>query len=74
MGFRQKIEKSYFDKEYSTRATLQRLSGYAVQQKKPLLVMFFLLIANASVAITLPFLVRDAFNELEGQTPKQMEY
>jgi ABC-type multidrug transport system fused ATPase/permease subunit len=69
MAFRQKIEKSYFDQEYSTRATLKRLSGYAAKQKRPLLILFFLLIANSAVAITLPFLVRNALNDLEGQSP-----
>lgn len=69
MGFRQKPEKAYFDQEYSTMATIKRLSGYAAEQKKPLLTLFFLLVLSSAVAITLPFLVRNALNEIEVQSP-----
>ncbi len=71
MGFRQRPEKAYFDQEYGTKETLRRLSGYASAQKKALIILFFLLAANSAVAISLPFLVRNALNELEtkGQAP-----
>ncbi|MHA2254028.1 MAG: ABC transporter transmembrane domain-containing protein, partial [Candidatus Kariarchaeaceae archaeon] len=70
-GMMRKAEKTFFDREYSTRETIKRLSGYAARQKKPLFAMFLLLIANSAVAIILPLIVRNGLNELEfaGRNP-----
>lgn len=69
MAMRVKIEKSYFDKEYSLRETLSRLSGYAARQKKELIILFLFLIFNSLVSISLPLLVRSGLNALDQDTP-----
>ncbi|MCY3414292.1 MAG: ABC transporter ATP-binding protein [Candidatus Heimdallarchaeota archaeon] len=65
MAMRQRIEKSYYDKEYSLRETIRRLFAYASVQQKELILMFTLLIINSVVAIALPIIVSDGLNELE---------
>ncbi len=69
MSMRQRIEKSYFDKEYSLKTTMRRLAGYASQKRNELILLFILLLMSSGVAITLPLLVRAGLNEMENTAP-----
>ncbi|MFV2015548.1 MAG: ABC transporter transmembrane domain-containing protein, partial [Candidatus Heimdallarchaeota archaeon] len=60
-----KAEKAYFDKEYSIKETIKRLTEYASEQKKVLFSLFILLLSTSAVAISIPLIIRNGFNELE---------
>jgi ATP-binding cassette subfamily B protein len=62
-----RAEKAYFDREYSTKETIKRLSGYAAEQKKVLVILFVFLLSSSAVAIAIPLIIRDGLNELETQ-------
>lgn len=68
-----RAEKAYFDQEYSTRETLRRLSVFASEQKKPLVALFVILIANSVISIILPLLVRNGLNALDQPNPDFFE-
>lgn len=60
-----KAEKAYFDQEYSAKETIKRLSTYAAEQKKVLVLLFILLLSSSAVAISIPLLIRNGLNELD---------
>lgn len=69
MSMRQRIEKSYYDKEYPLSTTIKRLLGYASIRKKELLTLFALLLLNSAIAISLPLFVKDGLNNLDSKVP-----
>lgn len=69
MSMRQRIEKSYYDKEYPLSTTIKRLLGYASYRKKELMTLFALLLVNSAIAISLPLFVKDGLNNLDSKVP-----
>jgi ATP-binding cassette, subfamily B, bacterial len=62
-------EKAYFDKEFNARETIKRLTSIAAEQRKPLFLLFIILVLNMSLSISLPLLVRNGINELTRDNP-----
>ena len=64
MSMRNRIEKAYFDKEYTFKETISRIFDLASTQKLNLIGLVVVTLFEALVYILLPFLVREGLNSI----------
>ena len=64
MSMRNRIERAYFDKEYTFQETISRIFDLASTQKLNLIGLVVVTLFEALVYILLPFLVREGLNSI----------
>ncbi len=64
MSMRNRIERAYFDKEYTFKETISRIFDLASTQKLNLIGLVVVTLFEALVYILLPFLVREGLNSI----------
>ena len=64
MSMRNRIERAYFDKEYTFKETISRIFDLASTQKLNLIGLVIVTLFEALVYILLPFLVREGLNSI----------
>ena len=64
MSMRNRIERAYFDKEYTFKETIGRIFDLASTQKLNLIGLVVVTLFEALVYILLPFLVREGLNSI----------
>ncbi len=64
MSMRNRIERAYFDKEYTFKETITRIFDLASTQKLNLIGLVVVTLFEALVYILLPFLVREGLNSI----------
>lgn len=69
-----KAEKAYYDKDYSLLEVLRLLWQYTKSERKQLLMLFGLFIANAVISILVPLLLRWGLDELNKQVNVNFGY
>ena len=65
MSMRNRIEKAYFDREYSFKETISRIFDLASTQKFNLIGLVVVTLFEALAYILLPYLVREGLNSIE---------